>query len=139
MNVCHTRRCTVTTIPRLRLSRKWSGRSMQLARALKADVSIIARSGWGMYRDANGDTSGVLSSVYANTLGTQSTPAWSFSAQPDLPAHRFDQLRRVVSHSVFKHELNFLDILDIRGRVTLHYHDVGSLAWSQSPDLVKFP
>jgi lysophospholipase L1-like esterase len=57
--------------------------SWQLARLLKADVSIIARSGWGMYRDASGATSGVLSSIYANTLGTQPTPAWSFSAQPD--------------------------------------------------------
>jgi lysophospholipase L1-like esterase len=57
--------------------------SWQLARALKADVSIIARSGWGVYRDASGATSGVLSSVYANTLGVQAAPAWSFSQQPD--------------------------------------------------------
>jgi lysophospholipase L1-like esterase len=57
--------------------------SWQLARLLKADVSIIARSGWGVYRDGNGDTAGVLSSVYANTLGTQPTPAWDFSEQPD--------------------------------------------------------
>ena len=57
--------------------------SWQLARSLKADVSIIALSGWGVYRDYNGDTARVLSSVYENTLGTQSTPAWSFEQQPD--------------------------------------------------------
>lgn len=55
----------------------------QLARALKADVSIVARSGWGIYRDYDGTTAGVLSSVYANTLGTQSTPQWPFLQQPD--------------------------------------------------------
>src|SRR5581483_7603019 len=47
-----------------------------LGRALSAEVSVIARSGWGMYRDGSGNTSGVLSSIYANTLGTQSAPAW---------------------------------------------------------------
>ena len=57
--------------------------SWQLARSLTADVNIVARSGWGIYRDNNGDTAGVLSSVYANTLGTQPAPAWSFSQQPD--------------------------------------------------------
>ena len=57
--------------------------SWQLARLLKADVNIVARSGWGIYRDSDGNTAGVLSSVYANTLGTQPTPAWDFSPQPD--------------------------------------------------------
>lgn len=57
--------------------------SWQLARSLKADVSIIAQSGWGVFRDYRGDTSGVLSEIYENTVGTQSTPAWSFAQQPD--------------------------------------------------------
>jgi lysophospholipase L1-like esterase len=55
-----------------------------LARTLNAEFSIIARSGWGMYRDLSGNTSGVLSSIYANTLGMQATPPWDFRGQPDV-------------------------------------------------------
>jgi lysophospholipase L1-like esterase len=54
-----------------------------LGGTLKAEVSIIARSGWGMYRDGSGSTSGVLSSVYGNTLGTTPNPAWNFKRQAD--------------------------------------------------------
>ncbi len=54
-----------------------------LGRSLQAEVSIIARSGWGMYRDLNGDTSNVLSSVYADTVGTQSSPTWDFARKAD--------------------------------------------------------
>jgi lysophospholipase L1-like esterase len=54
-----------------------------LARSLGADFSIIARSGWGIYRDLGGSTANVLPSIYGNTLGSQSTPAWNFQAQPD--------------------------------------------------------
>jgi lysophospholipase L1-like esterase len=54
-----------------------------LGRALGAEVSIIARSGWGVYRDGNGDTSNVLSSVYENTLGTDPSVVWPFTRQPD--------------------------------------------------------
>jgi lysophospholipase L1-like esterase len=46
--------------------------------ALNAEVSTIARSGWGMYRDNSGSTTGVLSSVYANALGTDNNAAWGF-------------------------------------------------------------
>lgn len=46
--------------------------------ALNAEVSTIARSGWGMYRDNSGSTTGVLSSVYANALGTDNTALWGF-------------------------------------------------------------
>lgn len=54
-----------------------------LGRSLEAEVSIIARSGWGMYRDINGNTSNVVPTVYADALGTQASPAWSFAPQPD--------------------------------------------------------
>jgi len=54
-----------------------------VARALGAEVSIVARSGWGVYRDASGDTANVLSSVYANVLGTQNTLQWDFKRQAD--------------------------------------------------------
>jgi len=46
--------------------------------ALNAEVSTIARSGWGMYRDNDGNTSGVLSSVYENLLGTNDNTPWGF-------------------------------------------------------------
>jgi lysophospholipase L1-like esterase len=46
--------------------------------ALNAEVSTVAVSGWGMYRNGGGDPSGVLSSVYENALGTDDTTQWSF-------------------------------------------------------------
>ena len=52
--------------------------------ALNAEVSTIARSGWGMYRDLDGNTTGVLSSIYDNSLGTSSTAAWSFVSKASV-------------------------------------------------------
>ena len=52
--------------------------------ALNAEVSTIARSGWGMCRDNTGNTSNVLSSVYANALGTDDTTAWSFAPKASV-------------------------------------------------------
>jgi hypothetical protein len=52
------------------------------ARALKADASIVAASGWGIYSDNNGDTNAVMPKVYANMVGGLATPAWSFEAKP---------------------------------------------------------
>ena len=54
----------------------------QVARALDADVSVLAASGWGAYRDNLGNLNNVLSTVYSNTLGTQSSPPWSFVRKP---------------------------------------------------------
>ena len=47
--------------------------------ALNAEVSTIARSGWGMCRDNTGNTSNVLASVYENALGTNSNAVWTFA------------------------------------------------------------
>jgi lysophospholipase L1-like esterase len=55
-----------------------------LARALQADVSTIARSGWGMVRDFHGEKANVLPDMYDNTLGAVATPPWEFRQQPDL-------------------------------------------------------
>jgi lysophospholipase L1-like esterase len=52
--------------------------------ALNAEVSTIARSGWGMYRDNTGNTSNVLSSVYENALGTNSNAAWGFAPKASV-------------------------------------------------------
>lgn len=46
--------------------------------ALDADVSTVARSGWGMYRDNGGSTAGVLPSVYDQTLGSAADPKFGF-------------------------------------------------------------
>jgi lysophospholipase L1-like esterase len=56
---------------------------MMIGRTLNAEVSIIARSGWGVYRDGGGSTAGVLSSVYDNTLGTSNAVKWDFARKPD--------------------------------------------------------
>ncbi len=53
------------------------------ARALNADASIIAASGWGIYSDNGGNTDNVLPKVWANTLGGQASPAWSFAVKPE--------------------------------------------------------
>ncbi|MCG6927005.1 MAG: GDSL-type esterase/lipase family protein [Acidobacteria bacterium] len=53
-------------------------------RAFGADVSTVARSGWGMSRDRDGSTSGVLSSVYGNAVGTEDTTPWSFAPEASV-------------------------------------------------------
>jgi hypothetical protein len=55
-----------------------------MGRELQADVNVIARSGWGMYRGHDGSTSNVLSAIYENTLGMQSTPRWDFARKADV-------------------------------------------------------
>ena len=52
------------------------------ARTLNADASIIAESGWGVYRDRSGGTNDVLPKVYDRTLGNSATPAWDFRTKP---------------------------------------------------------
>lgn len=52
------------------------------ARALNADASVLAGSGWGIYSDNSGSTSNVMPALFANTLGQQALPAWTFAAKP---------------------------------------------------------
>lgn len=52
------------------------------ARALNADASIVAASGWGIYSDNGGNTDNVLPKIWGNTLGGQATPPWSFTPEP---------------------------------------------------------
>ncbi|MBV9945463.1 MAG: hypothetical protein JOZ69_01280 [Myxococcales bacterium] len=54
-----------------------------LGRALAAEVSIVARSGWGVYRDSTGSTSGVLSAVYDHAVGTAPGATWDFQRKPN--------------------------------------------------------
>jgi len=50
-------------------------------RALDAEVSTIARSGWGICRDADGNPSGVLPAVYGNAVGTDDATPWGFEPE----------------------------------------------------------
>jgi hypothetical protein len=52
------------------------------ARAVNADASVLAGSGWGIYSDNGGDTQNVMPALFANTVGEQKTPVWSFAAKP---------------------------------------------------------
>lgn len=52
------------------------------ARAVGADASLIAVSGWGIYRDNSNDTNNVLPAVYGDMLGLQIAPSWSFQPEP---------------------------------------------------------
>ena len=54
------------------------------ARALAADASMVAMSGWGVYRSRTGDQNDVLPKVYANALGTTAAQAWDFRTRPQL-------------------------------------------------------
>jgi hypothetical protein len=51
------------------------------ARALNADASIIAESGWGVYRDRTGGGD-VLPNVYDRIMGNEATPVWDFRTTP---------------------------------------------------------
>lgn len=52
------------------------------ARAVDADASVLAGSGWGIYSDLGGNTTNVMPALFGNVLGEQSTPAWAFTNQP---------------------------------------------------------
>jgi hypothetical protein len=52
------------------------------ARAVNADASVLAGSGWGIHSDRDGDTNNVMPKLFENTLGAQATPAWSFAVKP---------------------------------------------------------
>jgi lysophospholipase L1-like esterase len=48
-------------------------------RMFDAEVTTLARSGWGMYWDRGGDKNGALPTVYDNTLGVMPAPGWDFA------------------------------------------------------------
>jgi hypothetical protein len=52
------------------------------ARTLGADPSLIAVSGWGIYRDNSNITADVLPAVYPDELGLAGSPSWSFHPEP---------------------------------------------------------
>jgi hypothetical protein len=52
------------------------------ARAVNADASVLAGSGFGVYSDYDGSPQGVMPALFSNTVGDQKTPTWSFAAKP---------------------------------------------------------
>jgi lysophospholipase L1-like esterase len=54
------------------------------ARALLADASIVAASGWGVYRGGSGNMNEALPKVYGNALGTSGAPLWDFRTKPQV-------------------------------------------------------
>jgi len=52
------------------------------ARAVNADASVLAGSGWGIYSDNGGNTQNVMPALFSNTVGEEKVPAWSFAAKP---------------------------------------------------------
>src|SRR5436309_13271215 len=58
-------------------------------------------------------------------------------AQTDLPARGFDEFRRVVTDAVLEHDFDFLDVFDIRGRISLYNDDIGQLADRQRADSIQ--
>jgi lysophospholipase L1-like esterase len=52
------------------------------ARAVDADASVLAGSGWGIYSDNLGNTANVMPALFANVLGEQAAPVWTFTNQP---------------------------------------------------------
>ena len=54
------------------------------ARRLDANLSTIAVSGIGAYRNYSGETKGQMSDLYERARTNAATPLWSFSEQPQL-------------------------------------------------------
>jgi hypothetical protein len=52
------------------------------ARAIGAEASIIAASGWGIYSDNGGNRNNVLPTVFDKTVGGRAMPLWGFGRKP---------------------------------------------------------
>jgi lysophospholipase L1-like esterase len=48
------------------------------ARALDADLSVVALSGWGVFRDKDHATTDAVPGVYERSLADSATPVWDF-------------------------------------------------------------
>jgi lysophospholipase L1-like esterase len=62
----------------------WDTYGAVAARALGADVSTIAMSGQGAYRNYGGDMSNTLPMVYPRALTNDATPDWDFRTQAQV-------------------------------------------------------
>ena len=62
----------------------WDSYEAIAARAVGAEVSTIAASGRGMYRNYGGDMTDTLPKIYARTLMNDTAPVWGFAIQPQV-------------------------------------------------------
>jgi lysophospholipase L1-like esterase len=62
----------------------WQSYGAIAGRAFSAEVSTVACSGWGLYRDNEGKRERVMPSVYDNTLGGEPEPLWSFQPEASV-------------------------------------------------------
>jgi len=60
----------------------WDTYAAVAARSLGAELSTIATSGQGAYRNYGGDMMNTMPMVYGRTLTGSATPAWNFSVAP---------------------------------------------------------
>ncbi len=60
----------------------WDSYGAVAARALGADVSTVAVSGQGVYRNYGGNMNDTLPMVYTRALTNDPSPAWDFRTQP---------------------------------------------------------
>jgi lysophospholipase L1-like esterase len=60
----------------------WDTYEAVAARAVGAEVSTIAASGQGMYRNYGGDMNNTLPQIYARTLMNDTATTWSFAIKP---------------------------------------------------------
>ena len=60
----------------------WDSFEAIAARAVGAEVSTIAASGHGMYRNYGGDMTDTMPKIYARTLMNDTASVWSFAIQP---------------------------------------------------------
>ena len=60
----------------------WDTYESVAARAVGAEVSTIAASGHGVYRNYGGDMTDTLPMIYARSLMNDASPLWSFAIQP---------------------------------------------------------
>lgn len=52
------------------------------ARALGADASIVAASGWGVYSDNGGNRKNVLGELFGTTIAGENPPSYGFAQKP---------------------------------------------------------
>jgi lysophospholipase L1-like esterase len=62
----------------------WDSFGAVTARALGADLSTIAVSGQGVYRNYDGDMTNTLPMVYGRALTNDATPTWTFATTPQV-------------------------------------------------------
>ena len=108
-------------------------------RAVDAEVSTIARSGWGMARDMDGDPAGVLPSVYDHAVGTDDNALWQFGPVASAVVVNLGTNDQALGDPGTAYETAYLDFLD---EVRAHYSEawlflaIGSMLSDQDRETI---